>query len=141
MNTLVHICGILAALWLAYLCFGLLSSHTDLEETGTSLAVQLEAGDETILLRSNIGYGRAGLFRVGTERMAYKGKLPDGALMLQAPASSLHEAGESVIKVRPPVVPAANYLGWVFIILVLFLLVSLLLAMRYDYIHPVPQDA
>ena len=149
MNSMVHLAGILAALWLAYVCLVEIGGYKVLADSTTVGGVPASAN--AICVSNGVGFADAGMLRIAGDIYDYSRKytcseLGDGTpggtgLQLQnAVTSSMYDPGVEVAQVVEPVLSQARYLGWAFVVVALMLIPALIIAMRYDYVHPVGGD-
>lgn len=146
---MVHLAGILAALWLAYVCLVEIGGYKVLADSTTVGRVPGSAN--AICVSNGVGFADAGMLRIEGDIYEYSRKytcseLEDGTpggtgLQLQnAVTSSMYDSGVEVAQVVEPVLSQARYLGWAFVVVALMLIPALIIAMRYDYVHPVGGD-
>ena len=145
MNTMVHLAGILAALWLSYLCFVPIGGVRVKAETVTAAAVQHNAA--AICVESGRGFTETGRLRIEGDTYDYEGTYscahPPGSTGLELDGettSTQYASGVTVEQILDPVLSQATYLGWAFVVVALLLLPAMLIAMRYDFVRPVGED-
>ena len=148
-NTMVHLAGILAALWLAYVCLVQIGGYRVPAESTTSGVVPAAAN--VICVTDGQDFASTGRLRIEGDLYRYDRKYQneDGGTCLELVGSVTSqiyamEGNEHVPvpveQVLDPVIREAGYLGWAFVVVALMLIPALIIAMRYDYVHPVGGD-
>lgn len=149
MNTMMHLAGILATVWLAYVCFSVIGGDDVKAESET--VANVGQGEPSICVVDAAAFAVSGTLRVDGDYYEYSingecRPLPGGApggdqLTLGKHVSRDYAGGDAVAQVARSSFPQARYLGWAFIVVCLLLLPALVIAMKFDYLNPVREDA
>ena len=141
MNTMMHLAGILATVWLAYVCFVVIGGDDVKAESET-----VASAGFVICVEDAASFAASGTLRVDGDYYDYSANYvcpaPSGSDGLRLASEVLRDygAGVTVAQVVRSSLPQARYLGWVLVVITLLLLPALIIAMRYDYLHPVRED-
>ena len=142
MNTIVHVAGMIAAVWLAYVCF--VSIGGDRVQAESETVASVPVGEPGICVTSTGAFSDVGMIRVDGDYYDYSGKAACGSgmgLQLADVTTRSYDQGEVVSEVTAPVLRQARYLGWLFMLLALLLVPATIIAMRQDYLYPAGEDA
>lgn len=148
MNTMMHLAGILATVWLAYVCFSVIGGD-DVKAQSETVA-NVGQGHPSICVEDAAAFAARGTLRIDGDYYEYStdgecrplpGGNPGGdQLTLGKHVLRDYAGGDQVAQVVRSSFPQARYLGWAFVVMSLLLLPALVIAMKFDYMHPVRED-
>lgn len=139
MRTAIHLLGILACFWMAFLFFSEIGGYQDVAGTEAYLVGLTPSGATTLALDDASGYDASGTIEAGSEVLRFT-SISGNTLTLGTPTEETHQDGERVDQVTAPVFALAQYLGWVWVVMALVLMIGLVLAMRDDFLAPIADD-
>ena len=151
MNTMVHAAGILSAVWIAFVAFGIIAA-VDVVDTATVQELKQvdEEGESDICVSGAADFpSGGGSIRIDGVRYAYAakrsasdticfGSQADSEIVgVDLPVGTQLTLGIRVELIEGPILAQATYIGWACAIIALMLVPGLIVAMRYDYLYPV----